>query len=37
MPPRFLSAQDRQQFNNFPAAIEDGDLITHFWLTPADQ
>lgn len=37
MPPRFLSAQDRQQFNNFPTAIEDGDLITHFWLTPADQ
>ena len=37
MPPRFLSAQDRQQFNNFPAVIEDSDLITYFWLTPADQ
>ena len=37
MPPRFLSAQDRQQFNNFPAVIEDSDLVTYFWLTPADQ
>lgn len=37
MPPRFLSAKDRQQLNNFPAAIEESDLITHFLLTPADH
>jgi TnpA family transposase len=37
VPPRFLSRKDREQLNNFPANIEETDLITHFLLTPADH
>ncbi len=37
MPSRFLSRKDREQLNNFPASIEETDLITHFLLTPADH
>lgn len=36
MPHRFLRPEDREALNNFPNTIEEGDLITHFLLTPAD-
>lgn len=37
MPPRFLSETEREELNNFPAVLEEADLIRHFFLSPADQ
>lgn len=36
MPRRFLRPEDHETLNNFPSTVEEGDLITHFLLTPAD-
>jgi len=36
MPSRFLRSDERETLNNFPDVVEEGDLITHFLLTPAD-
>lgn len=36
MPPRFLRPEARATYLQFPSAVEEGDLITHFLLTPTD-
>ena len=33
---RFLKADNREALSNFPSAIDENDLITHFLLTPDD-
>ncbi|MBA3789574.1 Tn3 family transposase [Patescibacteria group bacterium] len=33
---RFLKADNREAFNNFPSSIDENDLIAHFLLTPDD-
>jgi TnpA family transposase len=37
MPPRFLTDKDREQLSNFPPTVEENELITHFFLSPADR
>jgi TnpA family transposase len=36
MPRRFLKADNREALSNFPSTIDEGDLLTHFLLTPDD-
>ena len=36
MPSRFLKSDHRETLSNFPATIDDHDVIIHFLLTPAD-
>ena len=37
MPASFLTDKDREQLNNFPPTVEENELITHFFLSPADH
>ena len=37
MPASFLTDKDREQLSNFPSTVEENELITHFFLSPADH